>query len=145
MKRLEPYKTDQAKNKTKNVASIATWKGYNCITKKKKSDTFRAYWKKTSFLRVAELFCDLKQWKIIETDYFDNYSINPILAMLYITYVEASHGEKEKFNSDLYSPFCCIILLFWFQPAINFQLLCILADISKLEFLIVEASASLKR
>ena len=52
---------------------------------------------------MAELFCDLKQWKIIETDYFDNYSINPILAMLYITYVEASHGEKEKFNSDLHN------------------------------------------
>ena len=65
--------------------------------------------------------------------------------MLYITYVEAFHGEKEMFNSDFYSPFFCIILQFWFQPAINFQLLCILADISKVEFLIVEASASLKR
>ena len=64
--------------------------------------------KNTSFLRVVELFCDLKQGKIFETDYFNNYSINSILAMLYITYVEASYGEKGKFYSDI-SIYVCIL------------------------------------
>ena len=50
----------------------------------------------TSFLVMAELFYDLKQWKIVETDSFNSYPINPILDMLYITYVEASHWEKRK-------------------------------------------------
>ena len=83
------------KNKTKSVASIATWKGCNCITKKKKSDIFGAYWKKTNILRLAELFCDLKQWKIVETDYFTIilstlYSLCFILHML-----KHSMGKKK--------------------------------------------------
>lgn len=92
---------------------------------------------------MAELFYDLKQWKIVETDSFNSDSINPIPHLPYIPYFEASYRIKKKKNSSLTFTFTVHLNNFTVSFQFNQQLIdCVLlytlADISKVDFLIVE-------